>query len=81
MTLYKVISDTVNFHSRAINDVLQKNITQAVYLHNSVIDYIDSNYNLKHISEDAYKYFNRRLHLLAGQNLEMALLKFRQRIN
>ena len=75
MTVYKVISDTVNFHSRAINDALYNgHITQAVYLHNSVINYIDSNYNLGHISNDAYMYFDRRLYLLAGQKLEIARL-------
>ena len=73
MTVYQVTSYTVNIHSRAINDALSKgHITQAIYLHNSVINYIDSNYNLGHISDDAYKYFDRRLYLLAGQNLEIA---------
>lgn len=75
MTIYEVISDTVNVHSRAINDALSKgHITQAIYLHNSVVNYIDSNYQLCHISDDAYSYFNRRLHLLAGQKLEIARL-------
>ena len=75
MTLYELISYTVNFHSRAINDALDKgHITQAVYLDKSVINYIDSNYNLGHISEDAYRYFDKRLYLLAGQKLEIALL-------
>ena len=73
--VYKVISDTVNLHSRAINDALSNgDIMQAVYMHNSVINYIDSNYNLEHISDDAYIYFNRRLYLLAGQKLEIARL-------
>ena len=73
--VYQVISHTVNIHSCAINDALSKgHITQAVYLHNSVINYIDSNYQLGHISDDAYSYFNRRLHLLAGQKLEIARL-------
>ena len=73
MTVYQVTSYTVNIHSRAINDALSKgHITQAIYLHSSVINYIDSNYNLGHISDDAYKYFDRRLYLLAGQNLEIA---------
>ena len=75
MTIYELISYTVNFHSRAINDALDKgHITQAVYLDKSVINYIDYNYNLGHISDDAYKYFYRRLYLLAGQNLEMSLI-------
>ena len=75
MTVYKMISYTVIIHSRAINDALSKrHITQAVYLHNSVINYIDSNYQLGNISDDAYSYFNRRLHLLAGQNLDKELI-------
>ena len=75
MTVYKLISYTVNFHSRAINDALSKrHITQAIYLNTSVINYIESNYNLGNISDDAYKYFYRRLYLLAGQNLEIALI-------
>ena len=75
MTAYKLISYTVICHSIAINDGLSKgHITQAIYLNTSVINYIDSNYNLGHISDDAYKYFYRRLYLLAGQNLEIALI-------
>ena len=75
MTAYKLILYTVNFHSSAINDALSKgHITQAIYLNTSVINYIDSNYNLGHISEDAYRYFDKRLYLLAGQKLEIALL-------
>lgn len=75
MTVYKLISYTVNFHSRAINDALSKgHITQAIYLNTSVINYIESNYNLGYISDDAYKYFYRRLYLLACQNLEIALI-------
>ena len=75
MTVYKLISYTVNVHSSAINDALSKgHITQAIYLNTSVINYIDSNYNLGHMSDDAYKYFYRRLYLLAGQNLEMSLI-------
>ena len=73
MTVYQVISYTVNIHLRVINDALSKgHITQAVYLHNSVINYINSNYNLGHISEDAYIYFDKRLYLLAGQKLEIS---------
>ena len=75
MTVYKLISDTVNLHSRAINDALSKgHITQAIYMNTSVINYIESSYNLGHISDDAYKYFYRRLYLLGGQNLEIALV-------
>ena len=75
MMVYKLISYTVNVYSRAINDALSKvNITQAIYLNTSVINYIEANYNLGHISDDAYKYFYRRLYLLAGQNLEIALI-------
>ena len=73
--LYKLISCIVNFHSSAINDALSKgNITQAIYLNTSVIKYIESNYKLGYISDDAYKYFYRRLYLLAGQNLEIAII-------
>ena len=39
-----------------------------------MINYIDSNYNLGHISEDAYRYFDKRLYILAGQKLEIALI-------
>ena len=75
MTIYELISYTVNFHSRAINDALDNgHIAQAVYLDKSVINYIDSNYNLGYISEDAYRYFDKRLYLLAGQKVEIALL-------
>ena len=75
MTVYQVMSYTVIIHSRAINDALSKgHITQAIYLHNSVVNYIDSNYQLGHISDDAYSYFNRRLYLLAGQKLEISRL-------
>ena len=75
MTVYQIISCTVIMHSRAINDALSKgHITQAIYLHNSVVNYIDSNYQLGYISDDAYSYFNRRLHLLAGQKLEISRL-------
>ena len=75
MTVYQVISYTVSMHSRAINDALFKgHITQAIYLHNSVVNCIDSNYQLGYISDDAYSYFNRRLHLLAGQKLEIERL-------
>ena len=75
MTVYQLISYTVSMHSRAINDAISKgHITQAIYLHNSVVNYIDSNYQLGHISDDAYSYFNRRLHLLAGQKLEIERL-------
>ena len=75
MTVYQLISYTVNCHSRAINDALDKgHITQSVYLDKSVINYIDSNYNLGYISEDAYRYFDKRLYLLAGQKLEIALI-------
>ena len=75
MTVYKLVSYTVNFHSSVINDALSKgHITQAVYLNTSVINYIESNYKLGHMSDDAYKYFYRRLYLLAGQNLEMSLI-------
>ena len=75
MTIYELISYTVNFHSRAINDALDNgHITQAIYLDKSAINYIDSNYNLGYISEDAYRYFDKRLYILAGQKLEMALL-------
>ena len=75
MTLYQLISHTAIMHSRAINDALFKgHITQAVYLDKSVINYIDSNYKLGYISEDAYRYFDKRLYLLAGQKLEMALI-------
>ena len=75
MPIYKVISYTVIMHSRAINDALSKgHITQAIYLHNSAVNYIDSNYQLGLISDDAYLYFNRRLYLLAGQKLEISRL-------
>ena len=75
MTIYQVISYTVSTHSCAINDALSKgHITQAIYFYNMVINYIDSNYQLGLISDDAYSYFNRRLHLLAGQKLEIARL-------
>ena len=75
MTAYKLISYTVNGHSSAINDALSKgHITQAIYLNTSVINYIESNYKLGYISDDAYKYFYRRLYLLSGQNLEIALI-------
>ena len=75
MTVYKMVSYIINFHSRAINDALSNgHITQAVYLHSSVINYINSIYNLGHISEDAYRYFDRRIYLLAGKKLEIALI-------
>ena len=75
MTVYKMISYTVIMHSRAINDALSKgHITQAVYLDKSVINYIDSNYKLGYISEDAYRYFDKRLYLLAGKKLEIELI-------
>ena len=75
MTVYQRISYTVIMHARAINDVLSKgHITQAVYLDKEVFDYIDSNYKLGYISDDAYRYFDKRLYLLAGQKLEMALI-------
>ena len=38
------------------------------------VNYIEYNYKLGHISDDAYKYYYRRLYLLAGQNLEIALI-------
>ena len=75
MTVYQLISYIINSHSRAINDALDKgHITQAVYLDKSMINYIDSTYNLGYISEDAYRYFDKRLYILAGQKLEIALL-------
>ena len=75
MTTYQLINYIVNSHSRAINDALDKgHITQAVYLDKSVINYIDSIYNLGYISEDAYRYFDKRLYLLAGQKLEISLI-------
>ena len=75
MTTYQLINYIANSHSRAINDALDKgHITQAVYLDKSVINYIDSIYNLGYISEDAYRYFDKRLYLLAGQKLEIALI-------
>ena len=76
MTTYQLINYIVDSHSRAINDALDKgHITQAVYLDKSAINYINSiYYNLGCISEDAYRYFDKRLYLLAGQKLEMALI-------
>ena len=75
MTVYQLISYIINSHLRAINDALDKgHIKQAVYLDKSVINYIDSTYNLGYISEDAHRYFDKRLYLLAGQKLEISLI-------
>ena len=62
VSIYKLLSNTVEYHNNLINDsLLRRKDEVALYFYYAILNLVKGYYNNKYISYDAYRYFRNRI--------------------